>query len=161
MGYFFSFVRTAGLNSHQIAVLMFVPFMPSNKKQELTHMSQFTNKTAAFWKNNLRTFKNIPWNGKTFFPAISIISSVAFQKVCFTKGCLPDPNSLNYIKLCLWSGVILAHQNYSFISHKSKKYLGSLTKIQYLHCCSTQSYFQNSLKNSGFSNILPHFLRLR
>lgn len=100
-------------------------------------------------KNNLRPFKNIPWNGKTFFPAISIILfSVTSQKVCFTKGCLPDQKSLNCIKPCLWSGVKLAHQTYSFISHKSKKYLGSLTKIQYLHCCCTQSYFQNSLKNS-------------
>lgn len=49
-GCFFSFffVRTADLNSHQTAVLMPTPFMPSNKKQELTHMSQFTNETAAF-----------------------------------------------------------------------------------------------------------------
>lgn len=155
---FFFFVRTADLNSHQTAVLMLIPFMPSNKKQELTHMSQLTNETAAFWNNTLRPFKNIPWK-TSFFSNINHII-VTSQKVCFTKGCLPDPSSLNYIKLFLWSGVILAHQNYSFISHKSQKYLGSLTKIQYLHCCCTQSYFQNSLKNSGFSNILSHFFRL-
>lgn len=46
--FFFFFVRTADVNSHQTAVLMLTPFMPSNKKQELKHMSQFTNETAAF-----------------------------------------------------------------------------------------------------------------